>query len=154
LVITAGFLASSAASFAGAQKSVATTGSTQESSLDPTAYFVDMLLRGGGSAIAERDGSERAEIGRIFAHDLHQGALPSSDQSYLSQVVSARSGLNASDAEKRVTEVFGEAQESADHLRKTIAHLSLWLFVALLSGAFCASYAGTIGGKQRDHVLA
>jgi len=154
LVITAGFLASSAASFAGAQKSVATTGSTQESSLDPTAYFVDMLLRGDGSAIAERDGSERAEIGRIFAHDLHQGSLPNADQSYLAQVVSARSGLNASDAEKRVTEVFGQAQESADHVRKTIAHLSLWLFVALLSGAFCASYAGTIGGKQRDHVLA
>jgi hypothetical protein len=51
-----------------------------------------------------------------------------------------------------VTDVFGEAQESADRLRKAIAHFSLWLFVALLSGAFCASYAGTIGGKQRDHV--
>ena len=53
-----------------------------------------------------------------------------------------------------MTEVFGQAQESTDRVRKAIAHLSLWLFVALLSGAFCASYAGTIGGKQRDHVLA
>ena len=91
-------------------------------------------------------------MSRIVTHGLHQGALPNGDQSYLAQLVSARAGLNAADAEKRVTEVFGEAQESADGVRKGIAHLSLWLFVALLSGAFCASYAGTIGGKQRDHV--
>jgi hypothetical protein len=154
MVITAGFLASSAASFAGNQKSVAAAGSTQESSIDPTVYFVDMLLRGNGAYTERQDGSERAEVSRIFSHDLHQGALPSGDQSYLAQLVSARSGLNESDAQKRVTEVFGQAQEAADHMRKAIAHLSLWLFVALLSGAFCASYAGTIGGKQRDHVLA
>jgi hypothetical protein len=152
MVITAGFLASSAASFAGTQKSAVATGSTQESSIDPTAYFVDTLLRGNGSAVEKQDGSERVEVSRIFAHDLGQGALPSGDQSYLAHMVSARTGLNASDAEKRVTEVFGQAQESADRVRKAIAHISLWLFVALLSGAFCASYAGTIGGKQRDHV--
>jgi hypothetical protein len=154
MVITAGFLASSAASFAGTQKSVGVTSATQESSIDPTVYFVDTLLRGNGSGIEKPDGSERAEVSRIFAHDLQQGSLASGDQSYLAQLVSARTGLNASDAEKRVTEVFGQAQESADRVRKAIAHLSLWLFVALLSGAFCASYAGTIGGKQRDHVLA
>ena len=152
MVITAGFLASSAASFAGTQKIVADTSSTQESSIDPNGYFVDTLLRGNGSVVEKQDGSERAEVSRIFAHDLHQGALPTGDQSYMAQLVSARTGLNASDAEKRVSEVFGEAQESTDRVRKAIAHLSLWLFVALLSGAFCASYAGTIGGKQRDHV--
>jgi hypothetical protein len=152
MVITAGFLASSAASFAGAQKSAPSTSSTQESALDPTAYFVDMLLRASGPANEKQDVPERPEVSRIFAHDLPQGALPSGDQSYLALLVSARTGLNASDAEKRVTDVFGEAQASTDRVRKAIAHLSLWLFVALLSGAFCASYAGTIGGKQRDHV--
>ena len=152
MVITAGFLASSAASFAGAQKSAPATNPTQDYALDPTAYFVDTLLRGSGSSIEKQDGSERAEVSRIFTHDLHQGALPSGDQSYLAQLVSARTGLNAAASEKRVTEVFGEAQESTDRVRKAIAHLSLWLFVALLSGAFCASYAGTIGGKQRDDV--
>jgi hypothetical protein len=152
MVIAAGFLASSAASFTGNQKSASTTNSTQESALDPTAYYVDTLLRGNGSAIEKQDASERAEVSRIFTHDLHQGALPNGDQSYLAQLVSVRSGLSASDAEKRVTYVFGEAQEAADRVRKAIAHLSLWLFVALLSGAFCASYAGMIGGKERDHV--
>jgi len=154
MVITAVFLASSAASFAGAQKTVATTGSTPESSADPTAYFVAALLRGNGSTLDRLDESERTEASTILAHGLLQGALPSGDQSYLAQLVSARTGLNASDAQKRVNEVFGQAQESADHVRKAISHVSLWLFVALLCGAFCASYAGTIGGKQRDHVLA
>jgi hypothetical protein len=28
-----------------------------------------------------------------------------------------------------------------------------WTFLALLIGAFCASLAATVGGKQRDSVL-
>jgi hypothetical protein len=71
---------------------------------------------------------------------------------YLTQLVSARAGLSPAEAQARVSDVFVDAQQSADRARKAIAYLSLWLFVALLSGAFCASYAGTIGGKQRDHV--
>jgi len=27
-----------------------------------------------------------------------------------------------------------------------------WLFLALLLGAFCSSYAATLGGRQRDRV--
>ncbi len=158
LVITAGFLASSAASFAGNQKSSPATGSAQESSIqgssiDPAAYFVDRLLRGNGTSVEKPDGAERAEVSRIFIHDLYPGTLSSDDQAYLAQLVSSRTGLNATDAQSRVNEVFGQAQNAADRVRKGIAYLSLWLFVALLSGAFCASYAGTIGGKQRDRVL-
>jgi hypothetical protein len=152
MVITAGFLASSVASFAGSQRSATATNPGQASALDPTSYFVDTLLRGNGSAVEKQDASEHAEVSRIFAHDLNHGALPNGDKTYLAQLVSARTGLNPSEPEKRVTDVFGDSQESADRVRKAIARLSLWLFVALLSGAFCASYAGTIGGKQRDHV--
>jgi hypothetical protein len=152
MVITAGFLASAAASFAGAQWNAVATNPTQDSALDSTAYFVDTLLRADVSAIQKADAPERAEASRIFTHDLHQGALPNGDKTYLAQLVAARTGLNPPDAEKRVTDVFGDAQDSIDRVRKAIAHLSLWLFVALLSGAFCASYAGTIGGKQRDHL--
>jgi len=34
------------------------------------------------------------------------------------------------------------------------ARLLLWTFLALLIGAFCASYAATIGGRQRDNLKA
>jgi hypothetical protein len=154
LVITAAFLASAAASFAGRPRPASAGNSSSESVLDPNAYFVDTLLRGSGSAIEKPDTSERAEVSRVLAHDLGEGALLAEDRTYLAQFVSARAGLNSVDAERRVSAVFADIQESADRARKSIAHLSLWLFVALLSGAFAASYAGTIGGRQRDHLPA
>jgi hypothetical protein len=45
------------------------------------------------------------------------------------------------------------ARAAADTARKAAAYLSLWIFVSLLIGAFCASYAATIGGRQRDNVV-
>jgi hypothetical protein len=98
--------------------------------------------------------SMRAEADRIFAHALKDGSMSQADNVYLARLISARMGLTQTDAQQRVTEVFAQAQEAAETAGKAIAHLSLWLFVALLSGAFCASYAGTIGGRQRDHIRA
>jgi hypothetical protein len=153
MVITAGFLASAAASFAGsAQHSPTNAPTGQESVLDPNAYFVDTLLRSTGSNEQKSDNSERGEVTRTFAHDLKQGAMPAEDRAYLAQLVTARTGISTAEAEKRVSAAFAGAQEAADKTRKTLAHLSLWLFVSLLCGAFFASYAGTIGGRQRDHV--
>lgn len=74
------------------------------------------------------------------------------DRTYLAQLVSARTGLNPSESDKRVAAVFSETQNYTEHARKVLAPLSLWLFEALLSGAFSASYAGTISGEQRDHL--
>jgi hypothetical protein len=157
LVITASLLATAATSLAGggAQRSAAgSTGAAvpAEAMLNPNAYFVDILLRSSNATQDRNDGAVRGEVERIFAHSLSQGNMIPADNSYLAQLVSARTGLSQADAEKRASEVFEEAQQSSDRARKALAHLSLWLFVALLSGAFCASYAGTIGGKQRDHV--
>jgi hypothetical protein len=155
LVITASLLASAATSLAGAPARPDASGTTapaETGMLNPSAYFVDTLLRSNGSVVNENDVAARGEVDRILAHALSQGAIPSSDTTYLAQLVSERTGLSQTDAERRVSDVFGEAQQSANRARKALARLSLWLFVALLSGAFCASYAGTIGGKQRDHV--
>ena len=43
---------------------------------------------------------------------------------------------------------------AAEMARSAAAKASLWLFVALLTGAFCASLAATFGGRQRDRVRA
>jgi hypothetical protein len=155
LVITASLLATAATSLAGGparRDSAGTTAGAETGMLNPSAYFVDTLLRSNGSAANGNDVALRGEVDRIFAHALSQGAIPSTDNAYLAQMVSTRTGLTQAEAERRVSDVFGEFQQSTDRVRKALAHLSLWLFVALLSGAFCASYAGTIGGKQRDHV--
>jgi len=159
LVITASLLATAATSLAGGpgrRDSAGTTPGGETGMLNPSAYFVDSLLRSNGS-VSNGNGNDvavRGEVDRIFAHALPQGAIPPADNAYLAQMVSTRTGLTQAEAERRVSDVFGEFQQSADRTRKALAHLSLWLFVALLSGAFCASYAGTIGGKQRDYVRA
>src|SRR5208283_3332711 len=87
MVITAGFLASAAASFAGADRIANASSSGQNSFLDANAYFVDTLLRGNGPTAGATDASERAEVSRTFAHDLQQGAMPNGDRAYLTQVV-------------------------------------------------------------------
>jgi hypothetical protein len=156
LVIAASVLVSAATTFAGerARSSTASPAvANSEAAAGSNAYFVDMLLRATPSAAADRnDITERGMVQRTFDHALLQRSLPPADKTYLAQVVAARTGMNAPDAESRVSDVFEQAQSAADKARSAIARFSLWLFVALLCGAFCASYAGTIGGKQRDHV--
>jgi hypothetical protein len=72
----------------------------------------------------------------------------------LAQLVSAKTGLSQSDAAQRVSDVMAQARQVADATRKATARFLLWTFLALLIGAFCASYAATIGGRQRDHMSA
>jgi len=94
-----------------------------------------------------------SEVAVIFANDLRQGDLSAEDKTYLGQIVAARTGISESDAEQRVANAFTQIQQAADTARKTMAHTSLWIFLALLIGAFCASLAATWGGAQRDRVV-
>lgn len=160
LVITASVLVTAASVFAGERTHSASAplaAGSGSQALDPNAYYVDSLLRSAPGttergATERNDLNERALVQSTFDHALREGSIPPADNSYLAQVVAARTGMTASEADKRVSDVFAQAQSAADQTRRAIARFSLWLFVALLCGAFCASYAGTIGGKQRDHV--
>jgi hypothetical protein len=166
VVVTVALLASAVTSIVGGGmrspgNSTEAVADGETSGIRADAYIVDTMFRPSpagpvsSALVVERNvASDRAEAERIFAHGLKQGALPSQDRTYLGQVVAARAGLSQSDAENRVASAFDEAQYPADNARKALAHLSLWIFVALLSGAFCASFAGTIGGRQRDRVVA
>ena len=153
LVLTAGFLATEAAHMAGNTAPAATTvGATTTAAVaDVNGYFVDRLFRSDRANAAESDVAVRAEASRILVRALRPGA-PAEDQSYLAQVVAAKTGLSSDEAGKRVTAVVADVRQSEDDARQATAHLLLWLFLALLTGAFCASYAATIGGRQRDHV--
>lgn len=159
LVITAAFLAAAAASMVGATASSAAGGTGRATGVqaegrefDPNEYFIDTLFRSESAKPDSNSTSVRGEAGRIFANALRQRDI-SADKSYLAQMVAARTGLSQADAEKRVSDVFARAQQTADTARKTVAHSLLWAFLALLIGAFCASFAATIGGRQRDHVV-
>jgi hypothetical protein len=134
---------------------------------DPNAYYVDSLFRTDKPAEAPGadDSAMRAEVGRIFANGLRSDDIPPSDRLYLSQLVAARTGLSPEDADKRVNDVYSrakavaadteaKAREAADAARKAASYTSLWMFIALLVGAFAATFAATVGGRLRDGVYA
>jgi hypothetical protein len=156
LVITAAFLASAASAMIGsapAADSSSRNGQVSSQSPAPNAYFVDSLFRSDGSKPEQANGASRTETAVIFANGLRLGELPATDKSYLDQQVSAQTGLDQSQADKRVSDIFASAQQHAEAARKAVAHTLLWTFLALLIGAFCASFSATIGGRQRDHVV-
>lgn len=158
LVITAAFLASAVASVGRNARAAATAveGSgtaASRSAFNPNAYLVDSLLRTTPPRTGADDAAIRSEVGLILVNGLREGNISATDKSYLVQVVAARTGISEPDAEKRVDDMFTQATQAADTARRAVAHSMYWTFLALLIGAFCASFAATIGGKQRDSVI-
>jgi hypothetical protein len=155
LVVTAAFLASAATSLMGSSpdKSAVATTQNQTGEAGPNAYFVDSLFRTDGSKPDVNNAAVSREAAIIFAASLKQGDLSAVDKTYLDQLVMSKTGVSQSEADKRVSDAFLSAKTAAEAARKSIAHTLLWTFVALLIGAFCASFSGTIGGRQRDHVV-
>lgn len=156
LVITAAFLASAATVMVGAAASSAGDGSGKEaagSQLDPNAYYVDMLFRAPTQPTAPGFDVVRSEVGRVFAKAMARREMSPDDKSYVAKTIAGRTGLSEVTAQTRLSDVFASAQQAADAARKAIAHTLLWIFATLLIGAFCASFAATIGGRQRDDVV-
>lgn len=124
---------------------------------DVSAYLVDGLFRSDRPREAG-DAAVRQEAGRIMANALSQQDISAADRTYLTGVISARTGLAQAEADKRLTDAMAQARaaevqarEAADAARAALVRLSIWMFLALLIGAFAASYAATIGGRQRDN---
>ncbi|MDZ5633658.1 hypothetical protein [Janthinobacterium sp. GMG1] len=148
---------------AAAGAGAAGTKAGEGSGANPLDYFSDMLLRAAPAPETGGTAADlRVEIGKIFATGLSTGSLAADDRAYLGQVVASRTGLTQAEAEARVDAVYAraakaaadakaKAQQAADTARKAGAHTALWMFVALLLGAFVASLAATFGGRQRDH---
>lgn len=136
-------------------------------------YLLDTLFRPGAAAPAATpvDGTlppappengmprRNGEAARIFANAARNGSLSAEDTRYVGQLIAERTGLSAAEGEQRVRDAYAAwdktlvaAKEAADKARKATAYAALWLFVALLGGAFFASYFATWGGKRRDLV--
>jgi hypothetical protein len=163
LVLTVAVLGSVAAYLAGSSNQRNLNGNAAngaaEGTFNPNAYAIDKLFRSttpvAGSLmpiVAVTDVQLQNEADRIFAQGMRDGQLSSADSSYLAQLVAVRTGIAPADAQARVSDIFDEVRRNAETTRKAVAHLCLWLFVALLGGAFFSSLAGTIGGRQRDFV--
>lgn len=127
-----------------------------------TSYFVDQLLRPGDTAAVAAPGPEgnaaaAGEASRILLASAAAGEISADDKTYLGRLVAARTSLSEADATARVDAVLARvdeakvaAQEAADTARKASATFALVAALSLVTGAFIASAAATLGGRQRD----
>jgi len=151
---------SSAVSTAGSAVSTVVGGATQaaaDQSGAATQYFTESLFRADQPKGDAGPQEAAGEAGRILARSIANGILDPGDRTYLAKLVAARTGMSQQDAEKRVDDVVAQmkaaaekAKQAADAARKATAKASFYLFFSMLIGAFIASVAGAIGGRQRD----
>jgi hypothetical protein len=136
-------------------------------------YFVDLLFRPvpAAPATAGQNATDtvgiaaagarpvltaeaRAEATRILVRGVTQSGLDDQDRAYLAQAVSARTGLPADEAQRRVAAVESKARETvkeaADKTAKAGAYFSFWTFMSLLFGGAAATLGAMLGGELRD----
>jgi hypothetical protein len=156
LVSGSATIAASAASSERHAMSQATTRSGA-TLVDPMADFVDVLYRSDHPSANISDADVRAQSSRILVNGMLARDVPVPDKAYLAQLVVARTGVSAADAEKRVDAVIvqtkaadAKARRAADAARKTAMYLSIFTALSMLIGAFIACVAAALGGQQRD----
>lgn len=137
----------------------AMTQAVSDADSDPYGYFIDSLFR-DDRPVAVSDDAAYGIVTRIFARSLsNDGQLAVEDRAYLAQLIAQRTNLTQADAERRIDEVYArtrkavaDAKMAAEQAAKAAALTALWMFVALLAGAFFASLAAIFGGRRRDAV--
>ncbi|MDB5800840.1 MAG: hypothetical protein JWL63_1779 [Rhodocyclales bacterium] len=131
---------------------------------DSIGYYVDSLFRADKPVVTQLDPATRLEVAKVFANDLRQGEMPADDRRYVGQLIARQTSLGQADAEKRVADTYTRvsnaindaetrARDTANKARKAAAHAALWMFVALLAGAFVASLSALFSGRLRDKVM-
>ena len=120
-------------------------------------YFLDTLFRRDQPDANASPQDARAEASRILTRSLANATIDPNDRAYLAKLIAARTGISQQDAEKRIDDTVAQmkaaeekAKQAADAARKASASASFYLFFSMLIGAFIASTAGAIGGRQRD----
>jgi hypothetical protein len=142
-----------------AAQGVAQGAAASGASGEDAGYYIDSLFRSDKPDANASMGEAKTEAGHILAMGLRNGDVPGADKTRLSQLIAARTGLSQADAQKRVDDVLAQEQaaeakvrQAADAARKATASLAFFTFFSMLIGAFVASVAAAIGGRQRDEL--
>jgi hypothetical protein len=154
-VLGAAVLASASTQIVGATATglIQAGASASGQSSGPLDGYLDTLLRVDPAAnrSVQDLAVTRGELARLLGASLRDGGdLTAADRAYAVQLVAAKTGVSATDAERRIADVISRIKMATDNARKSAAHLALWLTASLLIGAFSASLAATEGGSLRD----
>jgi hypothetical protein len=160
-VISGGAKAGAAVVSGGA--SAVSSVNTDKLSDNVSNYLTDTLLRKDPSATNTEQASAeiKQELSTLIVHDLSDGDISDSDKRYAAQIIAKHTGITVQDASARIDSTIAKAKknieiaktkakEAVDATRKAAAYSALWMFVALMCGAFFASLMATFGGRQRD----
>lgn len=161
-VLGSGVQAASAVASGAAMGASAGASANAGSADNATSYLVDSLFRPADPTklAAANPDSDTAAVGqasRILIASAAAGEISADDKTYLSQLVAARTGLAEADAKARVDALVAKvedakvkAKQAADTARKGSATFALLGALSLVIGAFVASAAAALGGRQRD----
>jgi hypothetical protein len=126
---------------------------TPPSATEPSilSYEIDQLFRAGRNRPANVDLTpSRAEAGRILLTSSSHNGVTTDDRSYLSQIVSAATGLTGTDAERRVDNVISDSKKTISRARASTIILAFSIATALLLAAAAAWAGAQAGGRHRD----
>jgi hypothetical protein len=115
------------------------------------AFDLDRLFRGGERRQQVDFARTRAEAARILLTVSSHDGMRADDRAELVRLVSSTAGLAAPDAERRVTEVSGQAKVNIDRARRSGVVLAFMAGAAALLGAAAAWFASIAGGAHRDN---
>ncbi|MCW5706092.1 hypothetical protein [Shinella sp.] len=158
-LVGSGVQAASSVATTAAVGATATAAGSNDAPDLATGYFTDLLLRPQDAAARAQsdDAAATAEVSRILMQGAANGEIPEADRAYVATIVAARAGIPQEEARVRVDQVLQQVEDAknaalqaADEARKSAATVALLGALSLLVGAFVASAAAALGGRQRD----
>ena len=154
--VQAASTAAATATVAGAAAAANSDAATPDAA---TGYFTDLLLRPQNLTTRAQadDASATAEVSRILLKGAVSDGVPEADRAYIAALVASRAGVTPEEAKARVDQVLQQIEDAknaaiqaADEARKSAATAAMLGALSLLVGAFIASAAAALGGRQRD----
>jgi len=125
------------------------TAAVSDERSDPIGYTVDSLFRAADRSSPAGE-AERKEVARILTQGTVRGEVTTDNRTYIAHLVSSKTGLSQTEAERRVNEVLSDAKRKADAARKAGIVVGFLSAAALLVAAAAAAWAATLGGRHRD----
>jgi hypothetical protein len=114
------------------------------------AMDLDRLFRGAERRSEANLQFARAEAARILLTVSSHNGMRADDRAELVRLTASTTGASAADADKRVTEVAGQAKSNIDRARRSSVILAFMAGAAALLGAVAAWFAAVAGGEHRD----
>ena len=128
------------------------TFSAPASATEPSglSYEIDTLFRAARRPPNVDLAPARAEAGRILLTASSHNGLSPEDRTYLTQMVTASTGLAGPEAERRVDTVIANSRKAISRARASSIILAFSIAAALLFGAVAAWAGAEAGGRHRD----